>query len=93
MKLAHFLRMLIEKYFPYWPTLELSSRITMEKLQKFVTAVAGVCRQLLNEYLNSSNVNVLPSANNVIEARPAALVPRQPKQVVLEVPRQKFSSL
>jgi hypothetical protein len=37
MKLAHFLRMLIEKYFLYWPALEPSSRITMEKLQKCAT--------------------------------------------------------
>jgi hypothetical protein len=37
MKLAHFLRMLIEKYFLYWPTLEPSSRITMGKLQKCAT--------------------------------------------------------
>jgi hypothetical protein len=37
MKLAHFLRMLIEKYFLYWPTLEPSSRITTEKLQKYAT--------------------------------------------------------
>jgi hypothetical protein len=36
-ELAHFLRMLIEKYFLYWPTLEPSLRITMEKLQKFAT--------------------------------------------------------
>jgi hypothetical protein len=37
MKLAHFLRMLIKKYFLDWPTLEPSSRITMGKLQKCVT--------------------------------------------------------
>jgi hypothetical protein len=37
MKLAHFLRMLIEKYFLYWPTLELLLRIAMEKLQKCAT--------------------------------------------------------
>ena len=28
-------------------------------------AIGGVCRQLSNACLNSSNVNVLPSANNV----------------------------
>jgi hypothetical protein len=37
MKLAHFFRMLIEKYFLYWLTLEPSSRITMGNLQKCVT--------------------------------------------------------
>jgi hypothetical protein len=31
-------------------------------------------RQLSNAYLNSSNVNVFPSANNDKVARPAALV-------------------
>jgi hypothetical protein len=37
MKLANFLRMLIEKYFHYWSTLEPLSRITMTKLQKCAT--------------------------------------------------------
>jgi hypothetical protein len=33
------------------------------------SAIAGVFRKLSNAYLNSSNVNVLPSGRNVIVAR------------------------
>ena len=38
------------------------------------TAIAGVCCQLSNAYLNSSNVNVLLAGRNVIVSRLATLV-------------------
>ena len=47
----------------------------MENFQKNATAaIAGVCRQLSNAYLNSSNVNVLLAGRNVIVSRLATLV-------------------
>ena len=66
--------MLIEKYFLYWPISEPSLRIAMENLQNAPPAIAGVCRQLSNAYLNYSNVNVLLAGRNVIVARLATLV-------------------
>jgi hypothetical protein len=33
------------------------------------SAIGGVCRQLTSEYLHFSNINVLPSANNIFIAR------------------------
>ena len=75
MKPANLLRVLVEKYSLYYPTLEPSSRITMFISCKNVPpAIAGVCRQLSNAYLNSSNVNVLLAGRTVIVSRLATLV-------------------
>ena len=45
----------------------------MAKLQNSQPAIAGVCRQLPNAYLNFSNVNVLLAGRNVIVPRLATL--------------------
>jgi hypothetical protein len=58
------LRMSIEKYFSLVANLE-TLLITMEELRILHRAIAGVCRELSNEYSNFSNVNVLPSANSL----------------------------
>ena len=49
----------------------------MENVQNPTTAIAGVCRQLSNAYLNFSNVNVLLASRNVIVTRLATLVAQQ----------------
>jgi hypothetical protein len=69
---VHFLRMRIEKMLSLLANLR--TFITPLQIESCENALAGVCRQLSNAYLNSSNANVLPSANNNKVARPAALV-------------------
>jgi len=54
---SRLLRVLIEKCFLYWPTIEPSSRVTMEDLSLLFSA-----------YFSSSKVNVLSSAYNVFLA-------------------------